>query len=929
MSHHRIKRQNHLQINGPMRKLISKSNNNASEPSPFENASFTDPQLPTESDASAQSSTSNPQLVPQLQPSTHQMVTRLPPDSAWNELTQMIYNFQCDYRLSKKATNELLKVMDAARRFPDERLNMDWRTVLRHKTKHELELLKRSVGSNDAAKGNFSDDIFVCSKCAVTAFTLMEIQAAPECSACQVSAVLCSFRFCQTMCVCTSRLGHRSINSLLECRVCLLSSNSAYTARSYVLDLKKSIQSVFLNSDVSRNALAPWSADGHQFYAGGTDGMPVAPCDDWLPKWRGHVRSLPYKSESWHGERFLTHPIWQEHGMRSLLLALYLDWVPPFDPGNPYTVGILSVSILNFSCYEKARTGAIWPLMVLSGPSQVPRMFSTMKDVLVAVNDMYVNGIVVFDDLTKSQLRVHVAVAQVVADRPAASKIGEYKAHSAYFGCHRCHYKASVCAHVRLPDDTNEDPVVYDNANFDPQTMTEDDRVLISGEARKKRSGEHLVWLEPELIPRHKLMDEDDLTTSQFEIHNVLTNIPTSWTKTKLSDWLSQQRFNGLSPLVLIDHFSLVNDIVLDGMHLFFKGLNYQLGRLTLIPKEYSDKPWNLHSTNNVPKFEVRMTRFLLPEKVERNNDIAFKISGINAAPMFDFIKVQALLALENLVPANVWLVWKHMVELTCGILHTHVPKEWITNPDGLALSVKKLVLAFQQLYGVCAMSPNWHLLLHLATDFETWSSLRTHWAFGSERLNHELIADIRAISQAHVDASIASASVKYSSMTVLGKRLKTPNEFHIHRHTFDPSHKHTPEMESYLHGGFRTLKSGRIHSLSGKVLAFGMGDVMWLFDPRSSLVSANSERNLYLVSVVAGSQNGQKFVFGVSQVVGVEKRLGHSNTFNWTPNNATQAQQLVTVIHSECGLVCEHVAVYNESGYKKVLVPCCGNLPY
>ena len=62
--------------------------------------------------------------------------------------------------------------------------------------------------------------------------------------------------------------------------------------------------------------------------------------------------------------------------------------------------------------------------MVLSGPSQVPRMFSTMKDVLVAVNDMYINGIVVFDDLTKSQLRVHVAVAQVVADRPAASKIG-------------------------------------------------------------------------------------------------------------------------------------------------------------------------------------------------------------------------------------------------------------------------------------------------------------------------------------------------------------------------------------------------------------------------------------------------------------------------------------------------------------------------
>ena len=111
---------------------------------------------------------------------------------------------------------------------------------------------------------------------------------------------------------------------------------------------------------------------------------------------------------------------------------------------------------------------------------------------------------------------------------PAGAKIGEYKGHSSYFACHRCHYKGAICAHVRLPDDNNDDPIVYDNVNFDPETMSEDDRVLLTGEARKKRRGEHIVWLDADLIPREKLVNEDDLRTSQIKVHKRITNTP-SW----------------------------------------------------------------------------------------------------------------------------------------------------------------------------------------------------------------------------------------------------------------------------------------------------------------------------------------------------------------------------------------------------------------
>jgi len=614
-----------------------------------------------------------------------------------------------------------------------------------------------------------------------------------------------------------------------------------------------------------------------------------------------------------------------------LLLVLYLDWFPPFDITNSYTVGLLSVSVLNFSCHERGRTGAIWPLMVLSGPSQVPRMFSVMKDVMSAVNDMYINGVEVYDELTKGNIRVHVAVAQVVADRPAAAKIGEYKGHSSYLACHRCHYKGALCAHVRLPDDTDDEPIVYDNANFDPETMSEDDRVLLSGEARKKRRGEHIVWLDADLIPRKNLVKEEDLRTSQMKVHKRIMNPPKSWTKTILHDWVSEQRYNGMSPLVLIDHFELVDDVVLDGMHLFFKGVCYQLARLTLAPKEYNDKTWNIHSNSkNVHGVEVRMGRFEVPQNFEHHQDIAFKISGIHAAPLFNFMKIQALLAFESLVPGDVWEVWRLMVEVTCGIMHTHVPKEWVSNPEGFPTSLRKLILAFQRVYGICAMTPNWHLLLHLGTDFESWSALRTHWAFGSERMNHEIIADIRAISQAHVDASIASASTKYASMTALGRSLTSGNSAtSFCKHVFGPSHIHSPEIETYLERGFDTTKTGVIRAQNGKHVTCSMGDIVWLCDPMSASIPANSPSNLFMVLAVASLPMKGEFVFELSQLVGVSKRMGYSNTFDWTPMDAEQNNQPVTVINSDCQLACESVAVYNEHGFKKVLVPACGNLPY
>ena len=858
--------------------------------------------------------------------------TSLNADCPWNALTEMLHTFQSAHRLNRKAMHDLLAVTERARQFPNERLSMDWRTVLAHKRKHDLEVLKRSLGTAHAATTDKDDDVFVCSACALTTFTMEEINGAQKCEVCEVPWVRCSFRFCGVVCVCTSRLGNQSLNGLVVCLRCSVGSDSAYTARHIVFSLKRSIQSFFQNAVAAKNALAPWDSDGCKFFSGGSPGHPIKPnSEKWISEWSTHVRGLPYKSESWHGERFLAHPIWKEHGIRSLLLALYLDWFPPFDASNPYSVGVMSVGILNYSCVERARIGAIWPIMVLSGPKQLSHMYAAMKNVLASINDMSVEGVMVFDELTKSRLRVHVAVAQVVADRPAASKIGEYKGHSAYFACHRCYYKASICGHVQQPDDTDSRPIAFDNASFDPQDMSEDERELISGVLRKKRKGEHLVWLEHDLIPSQKLVDDDDLVEAQMKVHSKLSNIPPSWNVTRLNKWLDDQRHNGMSPMVHIDNFSLVHDIVIDGMHLFLKGVNLQLAKFTLSKfNEHKTMHGNIHQNKAfLHKFDKRMESFELPEQYERLKDISNKVCSLKAWSIFAFLKIQALIALESLVPGEVWEVWRLMVELTCGILHTHVSRQWITNPNGLASTLRKLIQSYQNVFGVCTMGPNWHFLLHLATDFDNWSAQRTHWAFPSERLNHELIAEIRSSSKAHVDASIASSSIKYTSMTALNQSLRISPDHTFRRHHFDKSHKHSVEINQRLASGYITTKSGLLKGLGGKILKVSMGDIVWLCDPLNHLMPMNAEGNLYLVRVILSAPDHKNFVFGLSNVVGLQKRIGYSNTFEWTNNSAEQAKVPMKLFEMDCKLSCQAVAIFNEHGFRPVLIPACGNLPY
>jgi hypothetical protein len=119
------------------------------------------------------------------------------------------------------------------------------------------------------------------------------------------------------------------------------------------------------------------------------------------------------------------------------------------------------------------------------------------------------------------------------------------------------------------------------------------------------------------------------------------------------------------------------------------------------------------------------------------------------------------------------------------------------------------------------------------------------------------------------------------------------------------------------------------MNGLGGKTLKISMGDIVWLCDPSKTSTPMNSERNLYITRVIVSSPDHKKFVFGMSNVVGLKKRIGYSNTFNWTANNAEQMSVPIQVFEMDCKMCCQAVAIFNEQGYKPVLIPACRNLPY
>jgi hypothetical protein len=92
-------------------------------------------------------------------------------------------------------------------------------------------------------------------------------------------------------------------------------------------------------------------------------------------------------SELFHSNRFQNHPIWKNHGPRSLLLVISLDWFPPFK-SRDYSVGVLTATVGNLSTTLRADRANTWVISVLEGPREPAHTFYSLAPAFLELRDL-------------------------------------------------------------------------------------------------------------------------------------------------------------------------------------------------------------------------------------------------------------------------------------------------------------------------------------------------------------------------------------------------------------------------------------------------------------------------------------------------------------------------------------------------------------
>ena len=668
--------------------------------------------------------------------------------------------WQIRNKVSSKAMQDFLKIAPSIGLVE---LPTDWRSVIR--------LEKRMHQSN-----NISEIVEVCSSCFLHRFPTDVISNAPKCSYCSYSRLFCPR--CEYRCILASSVGNKSRKYIAHCTACGANSRVKVTIRSYIFDVAEYLSFLFAHETKAWSLLEPflgWNeklfsiqspvtgvSDTHQKHGS------FIPSNGWLEQWRSLCKSSKFFKELWHGERFHNHSLFEEHGMRSVLFEVSLDWFPPHKDKQKYSVGVLSCCPANFTLQQRSDLRNIFVLAVIEGPSEPVHTLALLQPVFKKFAQIDTHGLKVFDSITKTTIIVHASVGLCVSDTPATAKLGAFIGHSGYMPCFRCCYKACLCG-CKFDTETgdckrctwNNESLINPASNAVPTRLEPGRR-----DDETKKKGEHMAFIESNLIAREQLRSDRDIRRDQVRIGLFM------WTaghlKAEYTRMKSELRSTCVSPLTIIPsvRFDIVRDMCLDGMHNLFKGIVLRLIELTFDIK-YGKNRFNLNfNKRNMGEFADRMRRFRWCTRDAAPQRLHKSTGGLKAAEIWFFVRVQCLIALRDLLPTPAYIIWTLMVKLVCPLMHTHVSKSWVTNDTGSTLrrSISQFYERYLSYYGKCHMPYNFHVLLHCQIDCMDWSSLRSHSTFKFERLYHELIGAPRSNGSNKITQSIVRACAELRS---------------------------------------------------------------------------------------------------------------------------------------------------------------------
>jgi hypothetical protein len=559
---------------------------------------------------------------------------------------------------------------------------------------------------------------------------------------------------------------------------CGANSGVKVTVRSYIFNVAEHLSYLFGHKDKALALLQPFQNDTEQLFSlkrpvtghfsASSDSASFEECDGWLEKWRVMCKNSNFFKELWHGERFYNHSIFEQHGMRSVLFEVSLDWFPPHKDKQKYSVGVLSCAPANLSLHQRSDMSNIFVLAVIEGPSEPVHTLALLQPVFKNFASIDAIGLKVFDSITNATITVHATVGLCVCDSPATSKLGAFIGHSGYMPCFRCCYKACLCGcKFNAPDGSlrrctwNNEVLLHPASTSVPPLLDPGRR-----DDGKKKKGEHMAFVDSNLISMEQLRKDLDVRRDQIKIGLFLWT--PGYVKAEYARMKKELRSSCVSPVLIIPstRFDVVLDHCIDGMHNIFKGIVLRLIELTFDAK-YEKFSFNLNYTpGHMTEFADRMRRFRWSTRDSAPQRLHKSTGGLKAAEIWFFIRVQCLIALRDLLPTQAFIVWTLLTKLVSAIMHTHVSKKWILNNDGVCLQrlLKTFYERYHDCYGRCHMPYNFHMLLHCRVDCINWSSLRSHSTFKFERLYHELIGAPRSNGSSKVTQSIVRASSELRS---------------------------------------------------------------------------------------------------------------------------------------------------------------------
>ena len=628
----------------------------------------------------------------------------------------------------------------------------DWRTQERR-----CELLDKLLKAGPScANVNDVDTVLVCGSCYLSSFTTADELNAKPCSNCHVCRVRCPRPRCLEFCILTSSLGKSNVASLSPCPVCLTDANTPVVHRTFRFPLENYAKAAFADDDTSFKLMAPF--ENYCWLGRQQDSLTaeLVTVPDWHKKWILAMRACTYSSEIWHGAGFYNHQIWRDCGPRSVLLMASLDWFPPFKQRD-YSIGVLSVTPMNLTCSERASRNNTWILAVLEGPKEPDHVYHCLAPSFHELRAAQEVGILVYDAATRGQLKVHLSMALVCADVPACAKLGNHIGHSSYEPCISCEYIGCLCGCKSLPDERS--PPQWHNDTHRPGQAARS----YDGHSRKGRSGEHIVFLDVNVLMPHHLRSE---TTHREGLRLVTGLLETSKTNAELVRAKKKTKCSGPSVLTILHHkhFSFISGFALDSMHTIIKGTFGRLWFLTM-NKKWRGSPFSVTShKGGLTSLQERFAKFKFPVGSSGATRFVSRCNSLKAEQLYVLIRVCGPFIFNRILPRKYVVLWALFCKLYTNMLHFHVNRQWMTSEDGFKGQIRQALTMYQDLYGKCNLPSNFHRLLHCSLDFHEWGNLRNHWTFPMERVYGALMTHTQHQNRAQATVSVVNAIPKMYS---------------------------------------------------------------------------------------------------------------------------------------------------------------------